>query len=52
MLPVCLSGVSFASISFRYNEMDLLLGPSENQLDDYAEESLGSVRNAVVTHGI
>eukprot|EP00438_Fugacium_kawagutii_P005812 Skav230515 [mRNA] locus=scaffold4943:57794:74640:+ [translate_table: standard] len=36
-------GVSIASISFRYNEMDLLVGPSENQLDDYAEERLGSI---------
>lgn len=30
-------GVSFASVSFKLNDMDLLLGPAENQLDDYAE---------------
>ena len=25
----------------RFNDIDLLLGPTENQLDDYAEASIG-----------
>lgn len=31
-------GVSCASFSFSRNQVDLLLGPTERQLDDYAEE--------------
>jgi hypothetical protein len=27
-------------VSFKLNDMDLLLGPAENQLDDYAEGRL------------
>ena len=30
-------------VSLKLNDIDLLLGPAENQLDDYAEERLAAV---------